>query len=44
MQVVIEDYVHNELAKILLIMSNNFFCVAVGFVSAFAILKMSFGV
>lgn len=44
MQVVVEDYVHHELAKILLIMSNTFFCVAVGLVCAYALLKMSFGV
>ncbi len=44
MQVVVEDYVHNELTKILLIMSNTFFCIAVGFVCAFALLKLSFGV
>lgn len=44
MQVVVEDYVHNELTKIALIMCNTFFCVAVGFVCAYALLKLNFGV
>ena len=29
MQVVIEDYIHNEKLKIASVMANNFFCVAV---------------
>jgi succinate dehydrogenase / fumarate reductase membrane anchor subunit len=44
MQVIIEDYVHGDLAKTLLLMGNTFFAVAVGLASAFAILKLSFGV
>jgi succinate dehydrogenase / fumarate reductase membrane anchor subunit len=44
MQVVIEDYVHDELAKLVLIMANSFFCIAVGLASAYGILKLSFGV
>jgi succinate dehydrogenase / fumarate reductase membrane anchor subunit len=44
MQVIIEDYVHEETSKIALIMLNTFYTVAVALVSAFAILKLSFGV
>jgi succinate dehydrogenase / fumarate reductase, membrane anchor subunit len=44
MQVVIEDYVHDESAKLTLIMANTFFAVAVALASAFGILKLSFGV
>ena len=44
MQVIIEDYVHDENAKLALIMLNTFFAVAVALASAYAILKMSFGV
>jgi len=43
MQVIIEDYVHGETSKILLIIANTFFCAIVGLVSAFAILKLAFG-
>ena len=44
MQVIIEDYVHDETAKLVLIMANAFFCVGVALVSAYGILKLSFGV
>jgi succinate dehydrogenase / fumarate reductase membrane anchor subunit len=44
MQVIIEDYVHDEVAKLVLIMANTFFCVAVGLASAYGIFKLSFGV
>jgi succinate dehydrogenase / fumarate reductase membrane anchor subunit len=44
MQVVIEDYVHNEKLKIASVMANNFFCVAVALASIYAILKLSSGV
>ena len=44
MQVIIEDYVHEETAKLALIMLNTFFTVAVALASAYAILKLSFGV
>ena len=44
MQVVIEDYVHDEGTKLLLVMANTFFVVAVGLASAFAILMLSFKV
>jgi succinate dehydrogenase / fumarate reductase, membrane anchor subunit len=44
MQVIIEDYVHDETPKLVLIMANTFFCIAVGLASAYGILKLSFGV
>jgi succinate dehydrogenase / fumarate reductase membrane anchor subunit len=43
MQVVIEDYVHDELAKFVLIMANTFFCIAIALTSIYGILKLSFG-
>jgi succinate dehydrogenase / fumarate reductase, membrane anchor subunit len=43
MQVIIEDYVRAEGAKVLLIMFNTFFAVAIGLAATFAILKLSFG-
>jgi succinate dehydrogenase / fumarate reductase membrane anchor subunit len=44
MQVVIEDYVHNEKLKLASIMANNFFSIAVALASTYAILKLSSGV
>ena len=44
MQVVIEDYVHNEKMKLASVMANNFFCIAVALASIYAILKLSSGV
>jgi succinate dehydrogenase / fumarate reductase membrane anchor subunit len=44
MQVVIEDYVHDEVSKLILLMANTFFTIAIGVVCAFALLKISFGV
>ena len=44
MQVIIEDYVHDEGAKFALLVANIFFATAVGFASIYAILKLSFGV
>jgi succinate dehydrogenase / fumarate reductase, membrane anchor subunit len=44
MQVIIEDYVHDEVAKFTMLIANTFFAVAVALASAFAILKLSFGV
>lgn len=44
MQVIIEDYAHGELSKLVLLMANVFFSIAIGLASAFAILKISFGV
>jgi succinate dehydrogenase / fumarate reductase membrane anchor subunit len=44
MQVVIEDYVHGEVPKLVLLMANTFFAIAIGLASAYAILKLSSGV
>ena len=44
MQEIILDYVHEDKWKFLALMANTFFVFAVGFASAFAILKISFGV
>jgi succinate dehydrogenase / fumarate reductase membrane anchor subunit len=44
MQVIIEDYVHDERHKLALIMANTFFTIAVALASAFAILMLSFKV
>ncbi|HVV41263.1 MAG TPA: succinate dehydrogenase, hydrophobic membrane anchor protein [Nitrobacter sp.] len=44
MQVVIEDYVHDEKLKLVSIMANNFFSVAVALAAAYAIFKLSSGV
>lgn len=43
MQVIIEDYVHGEAAKVALLLANTFFCAAMAIAAAFAILKLSFG-
>ena len=43
MQVIIEDYVHGEGAKLSLLILNTFFTIAVGVVSVFALAKLSFG-
>ena len=43
MQVVIEDYVHDDLAKFILIMANTFFAIAIALTSIYGILKLSFG-
>src|SRR3954452_13646766 len=44
MQVVIEDYVHNEKLKLASIMANGFFSSLVALASVYAILKLSSGV
>jgi succinate dehydrogenase / fumarate reductase membrane anchor subunit len=43
MQVIIEDYVHAEGTKIVLLMLNTFFAISIGVGCVFSILKMSFG-
>ena len=43
MQAVIEDYIHHELLKVALLMLNVFYPLAIGLISAFAILKLAFG-
>ena len=44
MQVVIEDYVHDEPVKLILLMLNTFFAFAVALATAYGILKLSSGV
>ena len=44
MQIVIEDYIHGELAKPALAIANTLFCIVVGLASCYALLKLSFGV
>jgi succinate dehydrogenase / fumarate reductase membrane anchor subunit len=44
MQVVIEDYIHDEPGRLILLMLNTFFSLAVALASAYGILKLSFGV
>ena len=41
MQVIIEDYVHDEIWKLATLMANTFFCFAIALTSLYAILKMS---
>ena len=44
MQVIIEDYVHDEKLKLMSIMANNFFSVTLALAAAYAIFKLSSGV
>jgi succinate dehydrogenase / fumarate reductase membrane anchor subunit len=43
MQTIIEDYVHTEASKIVLLMLNTFFAAFVALACVYAILKLSFG-
>ncbi|MEZ5789969.1 MAG: succinate dehydrogenase, hydrophobic membrane anchor protein [Nitratireductor sp.] len=43
MQVIIEDYIHGEGLKVLLLMLNSFFTIAVGVAALIAVLKIAFG-
>lgn len=43
MQIIIEDYVHSEMAKFVLLAANWIFSWGVGLASAFALLKIAFG-
>ena len=43
MQVVIEDYIHGEIAKYAALIANLFFTIFIAVLAGFAILKMSFG-
>ena len=43
MQTIIEDYIHAEGPKVLALMANTFFAIAVGAACIFAVLKISFG-
>ena len=42
MQAIIEDYVHGEIGKLLLLMLNTFFAVLIAGLCLFAILKIAF--
>ncbi len=42
MQVIIEDYVHEEGPKIAMLIANTFFAIVIGAACSFAILKMAF--
>ena len=44
MQVVIEDYVHDETWKFAAIIANTFFAIAVAAACVYSLLKISFGV
>ena len=43
LQVIIEDYVHGEGAKMLLLLANTLYVAAAAAVAIFAVLKLSFG-
>ena len=43
MQVIIEDYVHDEMPKFAALAANWMFCWIVGLTAAFAVLKIAFG-
>lgn len=43
MQVIIEDYVQGEMAKLALLILNWLFCWGVGLAALFAVLKLAFG-
>lgn len=42
MQVIIEDYIHAEVSKLVLLMLNMFFAILIGGLCIFAILKIAF--
>ena len=43
MQVIIEDYIHTEGLKMLLLAANTIFAAAIGLMSVYALLKIAFG-
>lgn len=42
MQVIIEDYIHGELSKLICLILNNFFAVLVSIASVLAVAKLAF--
>lgn len=44
MQVIVEDYVHHRMGKILLLALNSFVCFGFGLASVYAVVKLGFGV
>jgi succinate dehydrogenase / fumarate reductase membrane anchor subunit len=44
LQVVIEDYVHNEALKLTALVLNSFFCILVGGAASLAVLRLFLGV
>lgn len=43
MQTIIEDYIHKEGTKIVLLVLNTFFAIVVGLACVYAVMKLSFG-
>lgn len=43
MEVIIDDYVFGEAARIAALLANNFFSIAIALIGVFAILKLSIG-
>jgi succinate dehydrogenase / fumarate reductase membrane anchor subunit len=43
MQVIVEDYVHSEVLKVLALLGSTFFTIAVAATAIFAVLKLAFG-
>jgi succinate dehydrogenase / fumarate reductase membrane anchor subunit len=43
MQTIIEDYVHNEVVKLLSLVLINFTCIALAFICVFSVLKLAIG-
>lgn len=43
MQIIIEDYVHAEGSKLLLLLANTFFSAGIAAIAVFAVLNLSFG-
>jgi succinate dehydrogenase / fumarate reductase membrane anchor subunit len=44
MAMIIEDYVHDDTAKLTLLIANTCYCIGIALVCAYAVLKLSFGV
>jgi succinate dehydrogenase / fumarate reductase membrane anchor subunit len=43
MQVVIEDYIHRESTKVLLLLGNTFFAIFIGLICVMSVIKLSLG-